>query len=74
MALGNRSLGSLMIWDDLGNINSSMLSWNGDLGIYVSYSSITGWIDRIHGVSYLTKNDIILAVYENIGYDSLALF
>ena len=47
-----------MILDDLGNINSSMLSWNGDLGIYVSYTSISGWIDRIHGVSYFTKYEL----------------
>ena len=74
IALGNRSLGYLMILGDLGNINSSMLSWNGGLGIYVPYTSFSGWIERIHGVSYFTKNDIILAVYENFGYDGLALF
>jgi hypothetical protein len=31
------------------------------------------WIEWKHGVSYFIKNDIVLAVYENIGYDGLAL-
>ena len=73
IALGNKTLGYLMILDALGNINPSMPSWIGGLGKYVPYTSSSGWVERIHGVSYFIKNDIILAVYENIGYDGLAL-
>jgi hypothetical protein len=57
--------------DALGNINPRLVSWIGGLGKYVPYTSLFG-LDRVE-ISYFVINDIVLAVYENIGYDGLPL-